>query len=313
VTFYEAYQHSVAQIAAVTPTLILGSGTSDEPLSLNRVILTKDVAQEFSDIAKNAVSQPDQIQLLAYSASYKPDQGEVLYISLAQDVKVKAIVDDLVAFQNISLLKGGVSATEDLKFYSLVFGSQKEARVVLLRAISEKIELSKGNRVAALLRDGTFSQLKQKVFLFDRRVDCIAAGGFLFIFNKSGFERLFQYYEQLRANAASTVKEVTKYIQISNIEEFTKACTTQVRFMDKMAAISKRPYLSKITINDIKKVIAVFNLSVPIVADDGVEKIVFETSPDKRWQILKLLDDDYLGSIMTQEKYAANSKMRVSS
>ncbi len=312
-TFAEAYQYSVAQVAdAKNPALILGSGAAKEQLSLNRVTLTKDLAEEFSDIAKEAVPQSDQIQLLAYDASYKPDHGEVMYISLADDARVKAIIDELAAFQDIPLLKGNGSVTESLRFYSVVFGSKKDTRVVLLRVISEKIEISRGNRLAALLRAGTFSKLKQKVFLFDRRVDCIAAAGFLFVLNKGGFERLFQYYEQLKTHAAEAIKEVTKYIPISNIKEFTEACTTQVRFMDKMAAISKRPYLSNVTMSDIKKVIADFKLSVPIVTENGVEKMVFEPAPEKRWQILKLLDDDYLGSIMTQEKYAANSKIRVS-
>ncbi len=64
---------------------------------------------------------------------------------------------------------------------------------------------------------------------------------------------------------------------------------------------------------DIKKVITEFNLSVPVVIDNGMEKIVFEPAPEKRWQILKLLDDDYLGSVMTHAKYAANSKIRLQS
>ena len=48
-----------------------------------------------------------------------------------------------------------------------------------------------------------------------------------------------------------------------------------------------------------------------IVNENGQEKLLFEANPNKRWLILKLLDDDYLGSIMTNEKYEVNSKSRV--
>jgi hypothetical protein len=37
-------------------------------------------------------------------------------------------------------------------------------------------------------------------------------------------------------------------------------------------------------------------------------KLLFEGSLARRWLILKLLDDDYLGSTMTHEKYEVNSK-----
>jgi hypothetical protein len=59
---------------------------------------------------------------------------------------------------------------------------------------------------------------------------------------------------------------------------------------------------------DIKRTIAEFSLDVQIVRDGRKEELLFESDPKKRWLILKLLDDDYLGSIMTQEKYEVNSK-----
>lgn len=314
-TAEEAYQYSITQIAsAKTPALVLGSGKPKETISMNRVNMTQNIASDFADIAKNAVPSSSEVQLLEYNASYKPDRGEVMHLSLSNDDLVKAIVDDLIAFQDMPLLKktSHDHAIDNLRFYSMIFGS-KNGRVLLLRAVSERIEISKGHKIAALLTAGTFSKLTEKVFLFDRRVDCLATGEFLFVFNKSGFERLFQYYEQLKEHAAEAVKKVAEYIQIKNIEEFTEACTTQVRFMDKMASISRQPYLPHVTIIDIKRVITEFNLSIPVVSDNGVDKIVFEPAPDKRWQILKLLDDDYLGSVMTKTKYAANSKIRMSS
>ena len=311
-THSEAYALLLSQIASATNlTLVLGSGKSTDQMTLNRVTLTKDVAKEFSDIAQKAVRPSDEVHLLPYDASYHPSLGEYTYISLDANAKVKPIVDELAAIQDIPHLKKDDDVRGDLRFYSVVMGSKKEHRIVLLRIASEKVELSKGSRLATVLRSGTFGKLTQRVFLFDRRIDGAAAGGYFFIFNKGAFEKLFQYYEELRGNAEKTVDAVAKYIPISNIDEFKAACTTQVRFMDKLSSISRSPYLATITLADIKKVITDFGLSVPIVKDNGIEKIVFEKSPDKRWEILKLLDDDYLRSVMTKQKYAANSKLRL--
>jgi len=40
--------------------------------------------------------------------------------------------------------------------------------------------------------------------------------------------------------------------------------------------------------------------------EDGA--ITYNSSPEQRWTLLKLLDDDYLGSEMTDRKYAADNK-----
>ena len=47
---------------------------------------------------------------------------------------------------------------------------------------------------------------------------------------------------------------------------------------------------------------------VRIVQQSGQDKLLFEQSPQKRWLILKLLDDDFLASVMTNQKYEVNSK-----
>jgi hypothetical protein len=62
---------------------------------------------------------------------------------------------------------------------------------------------------------------------------------------------------------------------------------------------------------DIRRTIDAFKLDVQVVHEDGQDKLLFEANPNKRWLILKLLDDDYLGSIMTNEKYEVNSKSRL--
>ena len=50
-------------------------------------------------------------------------------------------------------------------------------------------------------------------------------------------------------------------------------------------------------------------VSIKIVGRrNGEEKLRFDNSRERRWLILKLLDDDYLGSVMTRQKYEVNSK-----
>jgi Domain of unknown function (DUF4868) len=104
------------------------------------------------------------------------------------------------------------------------------------------------------------------------------------------------------------VTAVLAQIPISNAEAFRAAGTGQMQMMSKLAQISRKPYLAQVTMQDIRRTIDEFRLDVRIVEEDGQEKLLFEANPNKRWLILKLLDDDFLGSIMTNQKYEVNSK-----
>jgi hypothetical protein len=42
---------------------------------------------------------------------------------------------------------------------------------------------------------------------------------------------------------------------------------------------------------------------------EGKEHLIFDTAPNRRWTILKRLDDGYLGSTMTKLKYEINGSV----
>jgi len=74
--------------------------------------------------------------------------------------------------------------------------------------------------------------------------------------------------------------------------------------------IASKSYLSKITIDHIKKVIDHNKLPVQIVNEDGKEKLVYD--PKNKWVILNLLDDNYLWSMLTEIKYEVTGKQELS-
>jgi len=130
----------------------------------------------------------------------------------------------------------------------------------------------------------------------------------MFIRNVVAFQRIFSYFQELRAKADETVTTILAQIPISNADAFRAAGTGQMQMMSKLAQIARKPYLNRVTIQDIRRTIDEFQLDVQIVEENGQEKLLFEGTPNKRWLILKLLDDDFLGSIMTNQKYEVNSK-----
>jgi hypothetical protein len=60
-------------------------------------------------------------------------------------------------------------------------------------------------------------------------------------------------------------------------------------------------------IADIKKLLKHFpNLGLKTVQKNGKEMLVFD--PKDKWALLRLLDDDYLDSVLTGEKYEVTGK-----
>jgi Domain of unknown function (DUF4868) len=161
--------------------------------------------------------------------------------------------------------------------------------------------------------DGVFQKVDHKTFLFDDDADCFVWGEHMFIRHVSAFHRIFRYFEQLRENADETLDQVLQHVPISNEDDFRTACKGQLQMLAKLANISQKPYLPNLTMSAIEDTVDTVGLDVEIVDDDGERKLVFDPSTqESRWAILKLLDDDYLRSLMTQELYEASSKIQLS-
>lgn len=197
---------------------------------------------------------------------------------------------------------------DSLRFYAVVVSPSARRRAVFFRTYSPKKELTRRAGFAALSIRGTYDKVDSKIFLFDNDTDCFAWDGYLFIRNVGAFQRIFGYFEELRASANATIDAVLGQIPVSNADAFRATCTGQLQMLSKLAQIARKPYLARVTMQDMRRTIDEFHLDVQIIQENGQDKLVFEGSLAKRWLILKLLDDDYLGSTMTHEKYEVNSK-----
>lgn len=293
----------------VVPNVVLASrpfgGEQDDFRRLN---ISPEVQQSFLEIARDNVQ--GEWRLVPYEPGYKPDTHELCWIDLQAGPGVAETVTRISAFQNLVLFQNEDAAFLDyLQFYALFVRVSAHRSVILLRKSSPKLELTRGHKVAVLMRAGQYDRFEETMFLFDRNVDCWTDGRYMYIANIANFEKIFRYFEELQRRAVATVNTVLRRVPIANVEEFRRACTTQVRFMTKLAMIAGKPYLRHIGMADIRRAIRDHRLPVESVREDGIEKLVFDPDPSRRWILLKLLDDDYLNSVMTRLKYEVNSKI----
>jgi hypothetical protein len=304
---------SLAQALVGNPavTVVLAAEPENEVL-IQRLNLTDELSAEFLSAARHsAPGVGREVRLRPYEAGYKPDADEIVYVDLAQNEAISAQIQAFTQVQRAELFHEDEEVIDSLRFYGIVVSPSARRRAVFFRNYSPKKELTRRAGFAALLRRGSYDKVESRIFLFDSETDCFAWDGYLFIRNVGAFQRIFSYLDELRAKANTTIDTVLAQIPITNHEEFRATCTGQLQMMSKLAQIAGKPYLNRVTMADMRRTIQEFHLDVQIVQENGEERLLFEGSLEKRWLILKLLDDDYLGSIMTNEKYEVNSKSAV--
>lgn len=276
---------------------------------LQRLTLRQELAGEFLTTTQNAVPAINEdLTLRPYDPGYTPSAHELSYIELANYRDIAEQVRQVSQVQQAELFREDDEIVDHLRFYAIIISPTARHRAAFFRTYSPTRELTRHRGFAALFDRGSYNRVDRKIFLFDYGIDCFSWDGYLFIRNVAAFQRIFKYFEELRARANETVDTVSARIPISNLDEFRAACTGQLQMMSKLAQIAKKPYLNQVTIQDIRRTIDAFHLDVQIVQEHGQERVLFEKGAKKRWLLLKLLDDDYLGSIMTNQKYEVNSK-----
>jgi len=305
----QALESLVAIFASNPAANVLLVSQPDQEVVIQRLNLDAALATDFRGVARDACSSIiGSMRLRLYDPGYKPDSDELSYIDLSENAELSAQVQELASVQQAELFREDDEIIDALRFYSIVVSPSARRHAVFLRSYSPKKELTRKNGFAAILGRGHYNKVATKIFLFDWKVDCFAWNGYLFIHNVAAFQRIFNYFEELRAKANETLDTILAQVPVSNVEEFRHSCTGQIQMISKLAQIARKPYLAAVTMADIRRTIEEFALDIQIADMGGREHLVFEQSPSKRWLILKLLDDDYLGSIMTASKYEVNSK-----
>jgi hypothetical protein len=299
---------SLREAIANNPAVgVLLASEPGQEVILQRLNLREDLAAEFLAAGRDAVPAEDVV-LRPYDPGYKPDRGEICYVELEDHEDMQELLRSISQVQQAEIFRERDEVVDHLRFYAIVLSPSARRHAVFLRTYSPKKELSRKAGFAALFNRGQYDKVENKIFLFDREVDCFSWAGYLFVYNVASFQRIFKYFEELRAKADETVTTILQHIPISNADAFRAAGTGQMQMMAKLAQIAKKPYLNRVTMQDIRRTIDAFHLDVRIEREDGQDKLVFEANPNRRWVILKMLDDDYLGSVMTDQKYEVNSK-----
>jgi hypothetical protein len=271
--------------------------------------LADDARDFFHKITSAAVpADVEEAELRRLDHTYKPEAGEIEWVPLAE---VEAVKTACERYANMSPL-GPFDPNDEqykrrLAFWVGVVAHGQE-RAFFFRAFSAAAELKRKAGAALVSRQGSFRRVEEQIFLFDESVDCFVFGEYLYVLRKSDYRRVFDQLEEVRRQARKAAEQLHQLVPIANFEEFADACTSQTAMADKLIAVQKRNYFGRLTYQMLAPVIKEFELEIPTQIHNGTTHLVFKSAPAHRWRILRLVDDDYLRSTMTDNRYEVNSK-----
>jgi hypothetical protein len=300
--------------AAITVNLVIATGVNAEgQLEARKLSLSQELAADFLEIAKAYIQNLHNKQATPYQPELEPKDNRYLHLEIASSNIIRALLEQATDLPNLQMYEADEPKfIKRLSFYALVI-SHEQHKMVLLREFKASRVLSFGKGLTAVFAraSGTFQKLEDSLFRFDDNIDCMAYDSQLLITNPGAFMRIFNYYQHITEKAQVALESIASQIPIVNFTEFQQACLADKRMQQKLASIAGQDYFQALDFGKVREVIDRHELEVPVIEDAGEEKLQFSADIRHRWTILKLLDDDYLESPMTDLSYEANSKVRI--
>jgi hypothetical protein len=129
----------------------------------------------------------------------------------------------------------------------------------------------------------------------------------VFIADEAGFDRLFVDRDTLAAKVPEYVEGLeTAGLKITNSDAFINACRRNLYMTKKLERIVESGYAASITPERVERLVADFNIDAEVLRDG---RLAFD--PKKPWALLKVLDEDFLTSPLTDNRYESSSKVQV--
>ena len=226
-------------------------------------------------------------------------------------------IQSVVEAADADAFDSGADYAKNATMVAARFATKDGKTVTFYRVADTLLHFTKSKVFSLIRRDGQYDRLEPAdVLLMRAEFDVVVINGHAFFFLKPTFERAFGFLEELKKASAATFDSVTSGLRITGLAELRAACTTQSQMMAKMASIRRSvdedpTYAAAMTM---PKLLAYVEanpvVNIEIEGTGANRSLVFNPAPATRFQIVKLLDDDYLRSVLTDRDYEAGSKIR---
>ncbi len=300
---------------------------SDQMLDFRRMNLSRKLGDKFREVLQNFLTDFNKTWaggghvLYPYSGDSKPEEYEVEYLRADTNNYefMKEQIAPLQAYQDFLFFQeNDKQFIKNIRFYVLVVKplSNSQEPILFYRFYTRRQLLKQSRFIGAVFRDtNEYDLVEEPTLQFDDTVDCISRGDDFFILRKENFHLLFRFLEELEKSvdlALDTIHTSLKQgkVPIEGYDDFVHDCKRHRVKMNMLTAIAKKPYIKNLTPARIRPVVQL--LGRDVLGDDFItmfeheQKLLYDTKYP--WALLKLLNDNYLWSQMTDQGYDVSGK-----
>ncbi|MEH0110418.1 hypothetical protein V6N00_11960 [Tersicoccus sp. MR15.9] len=255
-------------------------------------------------------------ELVPYDPSYRPGSHEVLVDELA-NVPALARLHERLFTDDLPLDRG--EAAEPVVAMAHVLTGADGDRVAVYRLKGEGIATRRVRGVRALLpRDGYWEPVPtEQLLYYSPRFDAAVIGEHVLFTAVTTLAQQLQAPDRAREMARTTFATATATVAIDGGEQLGEAVATEPAMIAKMAQLARLlaadpEYAGALTTpNLVSFVDRNPQFGVGTAGEGEDRRLVYESGPQTRFLIVKLLADDLLRSDLTDRRYEAGTKHRV--
>lgn len=252
-------------------------------------------------LEKKLESNNNQIEYIDYDPDTKVERNIVLQIAKTEVDLVEEYLQKLEDLENMNDSKQ--IKQNNLWGYIVHFN---DINLYLFKKFnSSKITLKAKGFMNALIQDGVLNSVEEDLITFDRNVDCILYEDKFLIFNKENFEKVFDFFEKMYEIVEANIINLATKGLIQETDKLFEHCKNDSRKIKKLKNILNSGLVDSIDKTKFNDINDKFELGLEF---DSHGNILM--NEEKTWQILALLNDDYLNSDLTSLNYEAQGKVK---
>lgn len=267
-------------------------------------------ADVISDVV-HATEQMASRQILAYDPSYQTSASQVLAEAIL-DVPELALIDEAIRNDDVPSDTGG----EPVIAMVHCVGTADE-QIAAFRLKGPGIAARRVRGVPLVPKEGIFKPLAGDILYYEPRFDVITISDFVLFNTVTLVQTKLHAPEKAQKLARETLESVTSRIKIDGYNMLQAAVVEDPTLRAKMAYVARLiendpDYAKNLTTSKLVGFVQDHpEYGIALTTFKGEKRLKFETSPQHRHKIPRLLADDYLHSYLTDRSYEAGSKQDV--
>lgn len=246
-------------------------------------------------------------ETIEFDGKYKPEQGELLKISNFDDL------DNLEDAIIRPLSVPDITPTEEIfgTIKALFTGYSVDGSAKILIQRFEKRRIITNNGFTIFHENNTYRKIEEIGLTVDGKLTGVLHNGTLTFKSFHVMRQIFDltdYYKEATDNDIEQFSQLDT-IKIENLSNFLSLSDSWIR--RKIALVQQSGILESVPLRTIKAVADGFLVPLKITMENEMQKIDMPNDRKAIKAILRLLDEDYYESPLSQTHCIANSKRKV--